>query len=274
MFHLLTISDMNNKYWIGILCLFNLSCDQKVELPQQDIALDQAYFIECYLQNDALYNVSATEVQPIFDDFILDYTLDFDIYIIGEDSVRLRKGLFIDDTGYITNYGRGVRLDSNLTRVDFLAIPELGDTIKASSLLPPSIQINEASYIDDQLTFNFNSDVHSQFNYYIYLLSYIEQEADSLVEKSSTQFLDLSLWTEDHFTETISLSQHIDSLDLSLTLMRVTADNFKYQQSLFKSKNGTRSSVTYPVSIIGNLENAVGIFTVYAEDKVIIPGEK
>lgn len=251
-----------------ILILLVSSCDLDDTLDRSEIAIDETYFVECYLQPNELYNLTATRVQPIFDDFILDYSLDFDVFIIGEDTTELYQSLFVDqETGFVFNYGRGVRLDPDINQVNLLVITPTADTIVASTIVPKPIVIKSAHYSERSVNTSFDLSSDSDQNYYLHIANYMTYNEDTTYHDSLLQFLDLSTQVSSgEYQAVLELDNRVDSIAVDVTLMRVTEENYKYQQSLSQAKEASDGKVTYPAPLQGNLIGAEGIFTCYQAD--------
>ncbi|MGL1889403.1 MAG: DUF4249 domain-containing protein [Reichenbachiella sp.] len=261
----------NSRGLIGLMMVMCMACSLNDELDRQDVAIEEAYFVECYLQTGELYNLTATKVQPIFDDFILDYSLDFDVFIIDADTTELFQSLFIEpETGYIYNYGSGQRLDGDLESVNLLVITPTGDTITSVTAIPDSINIDSTWLSGVQIVTEFQLSPIAGQNYYLHNVVYTTTEEDSIYQEYETQYLDLEVELSAHHQVILSLKNIVDTLDISVTLMRVTKENFDYQRSLDQAKQSTRNNITYPSPLEGNLINGVGIFTCYSEDTKII----
>ncbi|MCV9388062.1 DUF4249 domain-containing protein [Reichenbachiella ulvae] len=255
--------------YIVIFSLILFGCDLERELDIQNVDIERQYFIECYLQPDSLFNLSATEVSPIFEDFILDYSLDFDVFIIEQDTVELLQSLFIEDeTGYIYNFGSGRRLRPEANQVDLLVVSPQGDSIRGFTKVPSSIDILEANWTDNQISIQFESSDNPQENYFLYIINYqVENQGERPQEKNELTYLDYSFLEE---RQTLNAVIDSDSLSLSsevdVTLMRVTRENFRYQKSLDAAKNASQDNVTFPSPLEGNIMGGLGIFTCFTQD--------
>ncbi|MBU2915947.1 DUF4249 family protein [Reichenbachiella agariperforans] len=254
--------------WV-VLVFMCWACDFNRELETPYIEPHDQYFVECYMRPDELYNLTATEVSPIFEEYILDYSLDFDVYIIDQDTVELRQSLFVEpETGYIYNYGSGRRLPENIAGVSMLVISPTRDTIRAYSRVPEQILLDTAFLIHNQVNISFYTSEDSEDNYYIYYLNYdVLNHSGAQIKKSEVAYLDFHDYSERVLKQSSLSGDSLDYADeVQVTLMRVTRENFLYQRSLQDAKNASKDNVTYPAPLEGNIENGVGIFTCYTED--------
>ncbi|UXP33225.1 DUF4249 domain-containing protein [Reichenbachiella agarivorans] len=265
---------MNKLGRLILLWLTLVSCQWDGELDVQDVTLEQSYFVECYMRPGELFNLTATEISPIFEDYILDYSQDFDVYIIDSDTIELFQSLFIEEgTGYVYNFGSGQRLSDQTLMVELLVLSPMGDTIRARSRVPEQIKMENVEAGEDQIVVNFLSSDYHPDNYYILIANYdVVGKNGEKRPKNKVTYLDYHELLEE---QEIVVDIKADSLRYSekteITLMRVTEENFRYQRSLEEAKNASRENVTFPAPLEGNLINAVGIFTCYTEDKRIIP---
>ena len=265
------------KKHITLLALFVLgvsthSCDFQQGLSREIIPAEQKYFVECYLKPGALYNLTATDVQPIFEDYILDYSLDFEVVIIDTDSVILARSLFIDpETGFIYNYGSPRQLALDSEKVSLFVVAPNGDTLTADTEIPSQVVLESADYHDNIIAATFLPSENSKENFYIAIVNYIKESLDEnnepiLVNDFDIQYIELGQANPSkEFGIYFENELFKISPDLQFTLMRVTEENFNYQLSLENAKNSSADNITYPSPLEGNLENGVGIFTAYTE---------
>ena len=91
---------------IGLFLLIS-ACVSDQELDFSTLKGDPGYFVECYLKPGDVYKLSATKIQPIHEDYILDYSLEF---LVSVDTINLVQGLYKEtNSGYIFNYGHAFR---------------------------------------------------------------------------------------------------------------------------------------------------------------------
>jgi len=258
--------------WLLGLVTLTLACELDDTLDRSTVSIEDTYFVECYLQPNELYNLTATEIQPIFDDFILDYSLDFDVFIIGDDTTELLQSLFVDDqTGFVFNYGRGVRLDPALEEVSLFVLTPTKDTIIATTNIPDPVSIVSAKYTESSVYTAFELSEDIDQNFYLHIIDYPTYEQDSVYSRNLIQFLDLSdIEAFGEYEVALELEDRVDSLAIEVTVMRVTEENYKYQRSLFQAKEASDGKVTYPAPIQGNLIGGEGIFTCFQSDNYII----
>ena len=267
---------MGNKRGIiiAIFCVFLFwnSCDFSDDLSTEIAPSEPTFFIECYLKPGGLYNLTATEVQPIFEDYILDYSLDFDIFIIDEDSIELLRSLFFDsETGLVYNYGGARQLDNLTEEISLFAITPSEDTITAFSLVPEQVVMESAEHLGSLITasFQLSSDINQNFYIAIVNYQYFEENENGdqiVVSDFDIKYLELgNIDAENVYELRFENESYIDSPRLKLTLMRVTEENYNYQLSLENAKNASTDNITYPSPLEGNLVGGVGIFTAYTE---------
>lgn len=259
-------------FYIVIGTLLTTSCSLDRDLDIQDIDTKAQYFIECYLQPDSLLNLSATEVSPIFEEFILDYSLDFDVFIIDQDTVELLQSLFIEEeTGYIYNFGSGRRLSSQAIEVSLLVITPTDDTIRATTKVPQPIEILASEWQTSEVSVRFKSSSDANQNFYLLILNYSVETDGSKIDKNELQYLDYSYLIEEvTLDEKISSDSLLYSSEVELTLMRVTRENFEYQKSLNSAQNASKDNVTFPSPLEGNINGGLGIFTCYRQDVQVL----
>jgi hypothetical protein len=238
------------------------SCNNENELEFSNLHTEPGYFIECYLLPDDVYKLSATKIKHISEDYILDYSLDFTVYI---DSIRLLQGLFKEQSSnYIYNYGSAETYIPDGSKHAYIkVISPRNDTITGKTTIPESVFIEELSLSDDVVKVNFETSENCLHNFYI--VNFNTLINDSV--RRDAVFYDYSHINK-RVTEEIryKIKKNIDFDMIEIQLRRVTKENYRYQISLWNANNANNDNLTIPAPLDGNLINAMGIFTCYTED--------
>jgi len=242
-----------------------VSCIEEHILPLDELAEKPPYFIECYLIPNDLFKLSATKLQAINEDYILDYSLDFDVKI---DTTWLLQGLYRDEySTYIYNYGHWNRFQ--VTNKDFsslLVITPENDTVIGTTTIPEFININDAKGDDENVTISFELDKKAYHNYYISNLQCYKNDS----VKTVTKYNDLS-HLEPIKNAELKIRIPCEQYDSIVSVvMRLTEENYNYQISLNNAKDSNDESLVQPASLNGNLINSAGIFTCYTVDTLVI----
>ena len=254
------------RYLITILVVMIMtSCIEEHVLPLEELDEKPSYFIECYLIPNDVYKLSATKLQAINEDYILDYSLEFDVEI---DTISLVHGLYREENAtYVYNYGHWYRFKPNQQKeVSLKVISPDGEVISGSTTIPSSLTISTASFNQRTVVMNFVLDEAPKHNYYIgHLKCYFN---DSTHQR--TKYFDLSHLPPNDYTS-VSINTVKSNYDsISATLMRITEANYKYQLSLNNAISSNRDNLVQPTPLQGNLVNSSGIFTSYSSDIIKI----
>lgn len=263
------VIDKGHKLlWIFMLLIL-FSCEEGLDIESPNA--NPGYFVECYMRPGELYNLTATQIQPIFEDYILDYSYDFDAYVIDEDTNRMYQSLFVEpETGFIYNFGSPERLYPELEEVKMLVISPNQDTLTASTTIPEQVSLESAIYSDNMISLSFYSSTSVNQNFYIAIVNYTELDKEEKeIMAFDIKYLEFAD-TESQVLQKIEFenSLYSSSEDLKLTLMRVTEENYNYQISLEDAKSAGTDNITFPAPLAGNIENGIGIFTAYTEDVI------
>lgn len=245
----------------ALLC----ACVENRELSFNGLHTEPGYFVECYLIPGEVYRLSATKLQPLYEDYILDYSLEFDVNI---DTLTLKHGLFKQyDSHYLYNYGHPYRFipGQNALVQLYVRTPD-NDIITASTTIPEQVHLFNAQHQNNEVKFDFVLSSESWHNYYIININ--AQHTDTLIRKN--RFLDYS----DRDTEdTVSFKYNVDLNDdlrkLKVVLRRVTRANYEYQISMQSAKDANRDNLVLPSPLAGNLKNATGIFASFTYDSIV-----
>lgn len=209
-------------------------------------------------------NYRLTQLQPIYEDYVLDYSLEFDVEI---DKLSLYRGLFREKaTGYVFNYGHNSRFKPGSNPIVRLQVvtPEM-DTITASTTIPESIEILNAKKEGDEVSFDFELSERSWHNYFMINVNTVY--TDTTFRK--IRFLDYShISDKDTMRFECVISDDMYG-SLELVARRLTKDNYDYQISLENAKDANSDHLVLPSSLAGNLNQAIGIFTCYTQDSVV-----
>ena len=112
-------------------------------------------------------------------------------------------------------------------------------------------------------------------NYYIYSVQARKEGAgDDNLLKKETSYLDLSHHTGGVTIErTIKCQEIAEAEAVVILLLRITEECYNYQVSLYEANSANQGSITSPVTLIGNIQGALGIFTCYTEDYKFVSRE-
>lgn len=257
---------MTKMYLVAIgLFLLISACVDDQELDFSSLKGDPGYFVECYLKPGDVYKLSATKIQPIYEDYILDYSLEF---LVSVDTICLVQGLYKEaSSGYIFNYGHAFRFTPLLQKtVSLLVISPDNDTITSTSTIPDDVTIEGVQLMDKKLSFSFNTSSDGRHNYYITSIATHLQDTT----ETESLFLDYGHINAVQ-TEEFEYELKTDDYDqVEIHLKRVTRENFDYQISLWNANKANNDNLTFPSPLEGNLRNAMGIFTCYTEDSKVL----
>jgi hypothetical protein len=239
-------------------------CDRSEELNFEDLDTSPGYFIECYLSRGEEYKLSATCISPLSDDYILDYSADFDVTI---DSLTLFHSLYSENgSNYIYNFGNAEEFAPGKT-TDTLRLQVINaenDTLRSFTTVPDSIQLNHATIEDDRLQIRFTSSERLIHKYYLLKIEFLKQNEET---SSDLKFYDLSKTRTDQPELEIEYNFPMETMvkSLKIKLFRVTEANYKYQLSLWNAENANNDNLVFPNPLDGNIENGIGIFTCYSK---------
>ncbi|WP_430932992.1 DUF4249 family protein [Saccharicrinis sp. 156] len=255
------------KFTIIVVLAWSLlfSCIENRELPYNGLLAEPGYFIECYLVPNDRYKLTATKLQPLYDDYILDYSLEFDVRI---DTLKLWQGLFRENNSdYVFNYRHSYRFEpSNKTSIDVQVITPEMDTVVATTTIPEEIDILNEKRTGDDISFGFELSEQGWHNYF--MININTAQKDTTFRK--VRFLDYShMNTRDtvNINYTVLNSETFDRIEI--ILRRITKANYDYQISLENAKDANSDNLILPSPLAGNLKNATGIFTCFTRDSVV-----
>jgi len=260
---------LKTYFLLMVISIFMGGCEE--ELSTISPNAEPGYFVECYMRPGELYNLTATKIQPIFEDYILDYSYDFDVFIVDTDTAELSQGLFVEPgTGFIYNFGSPLRLDADLDQVSLFVITPTQDTITARTTIPEQVSIESAVINESQIAVDFFSTTLTNQNYYIVIVNFLrEDEMGTLIREFDIKYLEVGDTPEPILQEIIFENEFfLEARDMKLTLMRVTEENYNYQITLEDAKSAGSDNITFPAPLAGNIQNGIGIFTAYTEDVV------
>jgi hypothetical protein len=247
-----------------ILTIGLQGCDQSEELSFKDLDTSPGYFVECYLTPGEVYKLSATRISPLSDDYILDYSADFDVTI---DSLTLFHSLYSENgSNYIYNFGNAEEFAPAKTTdtVRLQVINAENDTLRSFTTVPDSIQLINATIDDDILQISLTLSERPIHNYYLLKIEFFKQNEET---SSDLKFYDLSKTGTDQSELEIGYNLPMETMvkSLKLELFRVTEANYKYQLSLWNAENANDDNLVFPNPLDGNIENGIGIFTCYSK---------
>ena len=257
---------MKRIIYIYIL-IFGLfySCVENRELSFNGLYTEPGYFVECYLIPGEVYRLSATKLQPLYEDYTLDYSLEFNVKI---DTLTLKHGLFKQPSAnYLYNYGHTycfIPKKQDLAQL-FVRTPD-NDIITATTTIPEQVDLFNALFHDNEIKLDFMLSADSWHNYY--MININAQHTDTLVRKN--RFLDYSdRDTKDTVSFKFNVTPKGDLEKLTVVLRRMTRANYEYQISMQNAKDANRDNLVLPSPLAGNLKNATGIFTCFTCDSVV-----
>ena len=251
------------------LFLFLSACVDDQELDFSTLKGDPGYFMECYLKPGDVYKLTATKIQPIYEDYILDYSLEF---LVAIDTIELVQGIYKEaGSGYIFNYRHAARfIPVQDKTVSLRVISPENDTITATSTIPDQVAIEAAQLTVQGVSFSFKTTSEGSHNYYI---TSIDAHLTDTIE-TQCLFVDYG-YINAVQTEDIEFDLKTDEYErVEINLKRVTRENFYYQVSLWNANKANSDNLTFPSPLAGNLINAMGIFTCYTEDSRVLHGKK
>ncbi|SMO52253.1 protein of unknown function [Saccharicrinis carchari] len=257
---------MKRIIYLSILLAILLpACVENRELSFNGLHTEPGYFIECYLIPGDIYRLSATKLQPLYEDYILDYSLELKVKI---DTLLLEHGLYKQEhTQYLYNYTHPYHfMPAQNALIELMLITLENDTVLASTTVPAKVNILNPRKDNNEISFDFTLSPQSIHNYYMLNISL--QQADTVYRKN--RFLDYGhLNTKDTVTFSYDISHYGDSEKISVVLRRITKANYDYQISLQNAKDANRDNLVLPSPLAGNLKNATGIFTCFTCDSVV-----
>ncbi|MCD7936692.1 MAG: DUF4249 domain-containing protein [Tannerellaceae bacterium] len=249
---------------LGLIVL--LGCELGGPMDIQDMGDSGGYFLECYCVPGDRYNLTATYLAPIAEPQVLDYSLEFDIYIQGDEKINMAHSFFVHpEKNFVYNYAspRIVEIPER-GFLELYAISPTGETIYGRTEVPDQIVIEEVWMETDQLYYSFVLSEQSTFDYYVTSVFFI---SEGKVQKRRQEFNDFSQYSGNkRITLSVDVYTEAENLDeIRVELKRMTKDNYTYQLAIKELTNANDDSLTSPVMLPGNLTNALGIFTCYTE---------
>lgn len=249
-----------------LVCLSVTSCELGKELDIQDMGKSPGYFVECYCEPDEMLNLTATRLAPIAEDQLLDYSLEFQTYIVAGERFKLYHSLFMKPgTQFIYNYASDHRLtreDADMLYLDMCA-PD-GTKISGQTTIPDNVRLDSASIIGDQVYTCFTTSLDISRNYFILMIQAFEE---GKARKRDIYFMqDLNAGVKVENRHSFLTSETMDSV--VITLKRLTREGFRYQLSIKDAEDANRDNLVTPAPLAGNLNGAIGIFTCFTKDRV------
>lgn len=244
-----------------------VACELGQRLDIQDMGESPGYFLECYCQPGEMYKMTATEIAPIADAQLLDYSLEFDIHIRAEERIELYHSLFTNPgSKFVYNYASSRIFESASCDTLYLeALTPKGTRITARTAIPDEIEIDTVFRQDRQLHTVFYASRQPEQNYFILHYAFMKEGRMVRREVYNLDYGDLS--EEQRVEHTIKNTVISESDSVIVTLKRVTRENLLYQNSLLEAGNANEDNITFPVPLNGNLHGALGIFTCYTNDR-------
>lgn len=247
------------------------SCDLERELKMQDSEESAGYFLECYFRPGDLYNLTATRLSPASKPQLLDYSLVFQVYVQGDERVKLYNSFFKHpDRDFLYNYGsqvQAVRPREGLLKLE--AIAPSGEIISGETIVPEQVQIDTAWVENGTIGYVFDLSGDMRQDYYIVCIM-MKRQGELL--KRLLNYYDYSkrevVVPIQHEVEIPISGENVD--EFIIEIKRVTKENYNYQLALREIGNSNADNLTTPVMLKGNLKNALGIFTCYTEDHDVV----
>jgi len=268
-----------NKILLLVLSIITISCQPDNSLDLGDLSAPPKYFVECFCKPGDFYQLTATKVTPMADDFIWDLSIPFRTYITDLNTHKLNQGVFYNPySNFVYNYASPQKVPIDFTDTLYLKIisPE-GDTIIGKTQVISQIKINNYSLKDNTIELSFNIDTSPEKRYYTLR---IENWKEGKIISTVKLFTDFNTSTKT--SETLAIVNNIEEyksvneLDsIRIKLFHITKENYDYMTSLNEAIKSNEDSMTQPAPIKGNLDGSLGIFTYYTEDIVTyIPSKK
>jgi len=229
------------------------------------------YFLECYCVPGDRFNLTATLLSPIAEPQLLDYSLEFDMYIQSDEQIKMYQSLYVHpDKNFVYNYASPQVVESpQRGYLELYAVSPAGDDIYARTEFPDQVRIHEVRIEEDELFYTFERSEHAFFDYYI-VSAFFMREGEKV--QSLVRFHDLSQQPEaGKVTFSLEISEKLKGYErVRVELKRVTQENYRYQLAIKELINVNDDNLTAPAMLPGNITNALGIFTAYTEDVVSI----
>jgi hypothetical protein len=248
-----------------ILFMFGFAgCNGQDGLDFTDLDTSPGYFVECYLVRGEVLKLSATKITPLKDDYVLDYSLKFEVHV---DSVRLWQSLYSEaGSNYIYNYGspRIFKPSEADDEIGLTVITPENDTLTSRTTIPDEIQLKDINVVEDCTVIHFLPSPNSYHDYYILKATSYYQNKET---NNDVLFYDLSKVRNDSSSLDIkySLEKKYECDNLKFQLFRVTEDNYNYQLSLWNARKANSDNLIFPDPLDSNIDNGIGIFTCYSE---------
>ncbi|WP_462318999.1 DUF4249 family protein [Marinilabilia sp.] len=256
-------------FWLFIPIMVWAGCDKTDELSYKGLDTSPGYFVECYLTSGDVYKLSATRISPISEDYILDYSADFDVTI---DSVQLYHSLYSEDgSNYIYNFGNANKFNpsAEMDTVRLQVINSQNDTLRSFTTVPDAIMLHQAVIENDNLKISIKSSGKAFHDYYLLKIDMLKKNGDT---SEDLKFYDLTNSSGESSELVIGYRlQDKPTIEaLKIELFRVTESNYRYQLSLWNAVNANNDNLVFPNPLDGNIENGIGIFTCFSKKELKI----
>ena len=258
---------MRYVYVIWMFFLFS-ACELGRELDIQSSDESAGYFLECYFRPGDLYNLTATKLAPISEPQLLDYSLEFQVHVIGDEKIKLYHSLFSHpDKDLIYNYGSqkvAERPRNGIIKLE--AVTPTGEVITGETIVPEQITIHSASVEANRLCYDFELVGDKGQDYYIATVMAKGGNENILIRYLN--YYDYKVSNIDGMARIqVDLQNSVMSEvnKIIINLKRVSKENYEYQLALREIMNSNSDNLTMPVMLQGNLTSALGIFTCYTE---------
>lgn len=251
--------NIKSFLWIGMFFCC-CSCELGERLEIKDMGEEPGYFLECYCQPGEMFEMTATRLAPIAVPQILDYSLEFDVRVVAEDTIKLNHSLFVrPNSNFLYNYASARRLDGELNDTVYLhAVTPDGELLTAKTAIPQPVSIDTVFWEGNYLTTRFTTSEQAGQNYFLLTVMWSGEQT----YHRRMHFLGNQSKREQITSQTeITRLESIDSIVVELK--RLTAEGYKYQYSLHEAQLAGEESLFSPVQLTGNISGAMGIFTCY-----------
>lgn len=271
--------NFDNKYlWLrwrltlySVCSLFLLVChscalkeDADFDFPKSQNNL----MVEAYLCPDNNYQLVLMESNNLSEELFLNLNWDAKVYIYkGDEKIRLLNILNKDDSSlYMYNYGAPQDVPL-LYDGDFKLEIETSEGCRITGFTPTvtPILINEVKTADELIDVSFLNDIVKYQRYYLVVAEGICDDENVL----ESQYLDFSGMEAGMITA--QLKGDFSSWEsVTIKLYHITKENFEFQESIIDAHSANQDPFTVPAKVRSNLEGAIGIFTYYTVDSLVV----
>ncbi|MFI3305877.1 MAG: DUF4249 family protein [Rikenellaceae bacterium] len=244
------------------------SCSNRIELDMRQITTSATPFIECYCEVGELYNLAATYLSPIDEPQNLDYSYDFEVYINDTEEHRLLQSIFYVDN-FIYSHGSSASLPIDFDGLlQLRVVAEDGSIYTAAASVPDPVEIASATFVDHRLVVEFDSSADDLQNYYSLNIRVSNDQGEVISVRTQ-------LYTPEQ-NQRLTYERVFDDTSIctaNISLLRLNRDGYRYIYSLVENEEAIESNLISRTPLNGNIEGAVGVFTAYTRDEIILQME-